>query len=154
MVAWMNYLTSWHVGVVAPFPLYSQNPGTKIMVTVFISQPTLLGMLENMNDLPQTLFGHIFQCWYWNIVLGMHETRLRDDLLCKSKREKHPLHASASEFFHEEVHLKYIVDFKFWQAMENLNNFLVIQLWHFYFIVSILKKMRSPKAFMGAQVIG
>lgn len=87
MVAWMDYLTSRDVGVVGPFPLYSQNPGTKIMVTVFILQPTFLGMLETW-IFPGSFVGHIFQCWYWNIVLGMHETRLRDDLLCKSKRRK------------------------------------------------------------------
>ena len=101
------------------------------------------------NRFSSNSFGLITQYWYWNRVNGM-----RDDFLCKSKRRKQSLHASASESFHEKVHLKYIVGFKFWQAMENLNNFLVIQLWHFHFILRVVEKRKSLKAFMGGQVIG
>ena len=55
----------------------------------------------------------------------MHASCLRDDFLCKLKGMNF---TPAPESFHKKVHLKYIVDFKFLQEIENFNKFLVIQL--------------------------
>ena len=55
MVAGMDYLTSQDVGVVGPIPLYSQNPGSKMMVT-----ENWLRMLENMNAFHKLFLGTSF----------------------------------------------------------------------------------------------
>ena len=102
----------------------------------------------------QPIFLKLFSVTSFNVDIEIKLLVWEMTCFVNKKEEKHSLYASASESFHEEVHLKYIVGFEFWQAMENLNNFLVIQLWHFHFTLRVVKKRKSLKAFMGGQVIG